>query len=128
MLCEFLIKYMQCTDCPEMKQLREVMRIKNIKITTSWHDLGVELLGSDDDLAVIEADHSSDVDTCCRLMFKKWLDRTPDASWSQLVTALREIKLYTAADVVSEHCKSGNYFPIYIYIRMSYYQFTNWPV
>ena len=102
--------YMQCTDCPEMKQLQEVMRIENIKIITSWRELGLELLVSDNDLEVIKADNPTNVTACCSEMFDKWLKRTPDASWSQLVTALREIKLYTAADVVSEHCKSGNYF------------------
>ena len=102
------------TGRPNMKQLQEVMRIENIEVTTSWCELGRELLISNNVLEVIKTDNATNVTACCYKMFNKWLKRTPDASWSQLVTALREIKLYTAADVVSEHCKSGNYF---LYIR-----------
>ena len=84
------------------------MRIKNIDITTRWRDLGLELVDSNKILKVIEADHPSDVNTCCRLMFEKWLERTPDASWSQLVTALNNIEMNTAADAVNKLFKSGN--------------------
>lgn len=98
------------TDCPEMKQLQHVMRIENIKITASWYELGLELLVSDNDLEVINVNNPLNVTACCCKMFDKWLKRTPDASWKQLVTALRNIKLYAAANAVSEYCKSGNCF------------------
>ena len=96
------------TGRPNMKQLREVMRIENIKIITSWRELGLELLVSNNALAVIKANNPNNVTACCSEMFDKWLNRTPDASWSQLVTALRNIKLYTAADVIIKHLKSGS--------------------
>lgn len=92
---------------PTMKQLLEVMRIKDVDISTRWRDLGLELVDSNKTLRVIEADHPSDVDTCCRLMFEKWLEIKPDASWSQLVTALKNIKMNTAASAVSKLFKSG---------------------
>ena len=102
---------------PNIKQLLEVMRTKDIDITTRWRDLGLELVDSDKILKVIEANHPSDVDTCCRLMFEKWLERTPDASWSQLVTALNNIEMNTAADAISKLFKSdlGKYL-ITVYI------------
>ena len=95
---------------PTMKQLQEVMRIKDIDIITQWRDLGLELVDSNKILKVIEADHRNDVTTCCRVMFEKWLEVKPDASWDQLVTALKNIKLNTAADAVSKlfNSTSGN--------------------
>ena len=83
------------------------MRIEDIDIITQWRDLGLELVDSNKILKVIETDHPSDVNTCCRVMFEKWLDMKPDASWSQLVTALNNIKMNTAADVVSKLFYSG---------------------
>ena len=94
-------------DRPTIKQLQEVMRIKDIGITTRWRDLGQELHDSNETLQVIETDHPSDVNTCCRVMFEKWLEKTPDASWNQLVTALIKIKMNTAADAVNKRHKSG---------------------
>ena len=76
-------------------------------MTTRWRDLGLELVDSNKTLKVIGADHPSDVDTCCRLMFEKWLEAKSDASWSQLVTALRNIEMNTAADAISKLFKSG---------------------
>ena len=83
------------------------MRIKDIDITTRWHDLGIELVDSYKVLRVIEADHPHNVEACCRVMFEKWLERTPDASWSQLVTALNNIEMITAADAISKRLMLG---------------------
>ena len=83
------------------------MRIEHIEITTKWFDLGLELVDSHKILRVIEADYRNDVDTCCRVMFEKWLEKTPDASWEQLVTALNNIRMNTAAVIVSKLFTSG---------------------
>ena len=85
------------------------MRIEDIGLITQWRDLGLELVDSNNVLKVIETDHPNDVNTCCRMMFEKWLEKTPDASWSQLITALNNIKMNTAADAVSKLFKSGAY-------------------
>ena len=69
-------------------------------VATKWYKLGVELLDSNTtELDVIETNHHSD-DKRCSGMLKKWLEMKPDASWSQLVTALNNIGLHTAADNV----------------------------
>ena len=108
------ISYLSCVeDHPTIKQLQDVMRIKDIGITTRWRELGQELLDSNDTLQVIEADHPNGVNTCCRLMFEKWLEKTPNASWSQLVTALNNIELNTAADAVSKRYELGTYIVMY---------------
>ena len=83
------------------------MRIEHTEVATKWYELGLELVDSNKILKVIEADHRNDVNTCCRVMFEKWLEKTPDASWSQLITALNNIEMKTAADVVCKQFNSG---------------------
>jgi len=81
---------------PTIKLLKEVTRIKDIGVATRWYDFGLELVNSDV-LEEIKANHPNDVNTCCSVMFKKWLERDPDASWSKLVTALNNIEMKAAA-------------------------------
>ena len=56
-----------------------------------WKDVGVQLLRSDQEkmLDIIVADHPHDVVSCCKCVFKKWLETTTDATWNQLIKALR---------------------------------------
>ena len=66
-------------------------------VATRWYSLGLELLDSNTAvLDVIKTSHQRDDDRCSE-MFKKWLEMKPDASWSQLVTALNNIELNTVA-------------------------------
>ena len=96
---------MNVEECPNMKKLQEIMR--RTYIAPKWFELGVELLKNDGHLEVIKADHPNDVKACCCEMFKKWLETTPNASWSQLVTALNNIQMNTAADAISKQYKTG---------------------
>ena len=83
-----------------LKDLNNVMRREAARVATRWYDLGVELLDSNTAvLDVIQSDHQSDNARCSK-MFKAWLETKPDASWSQLVTALDNIGLKTAAEKV----------------------------
>ena len=78
-------------------------------VAIRWYTLGVELLDGDTAvLDVIKTNYQHDDDRCTE-MFKKWLEMKPDASWSQLVTALNDIGLNTAADNVrhSMICNKG---------------------
>ena len=45
------------------------------------------------DLDVIRINHPNDVEECCSRMFTKGRQRTPTASWKQLIEALKEVKL-----------------------------------
>ena len=102
-------------DSPTIQQLVNVMRIEHIEIATKWYELGLELVDSNKALKVIETNHRNDVNTCCRLMFEKWLEVKSDASWSQLVTALDNIEMKAAADTVRKLFKSGiRKMPMYI--------------
>ena len=111
-------------DYPTIQQLQNVMSNENICITTRWRGLGQKLLfNSNYFLSVIEADHPNNDKSCCLLMFEKWLEIEPYASWSQLVTALNNIKLNTAATVIKRY-KLGTYivmYYIYIYIYIYMY-------
>ena len=95
------------TDKPfNMSQLLQLMRDE--PISAKWYELGEELLEKDIALSVIQANYPNDVNRCCYEMFKKWLDVNPDASWSQLVTALNNIGLCKAAVSISKQYMSGN--------------------
>ena len=92
-----------------MEQLMKIMRTGHIDIATNWFELGLELLvDSYSVIRGIEVNHRNDVNTCCRIMFEKWLDMKPGASWDDLVTALNNIKMLSSADFVSKHFKSGS--------------------
>ena len=91
-----------------MRQLFEVMRIKNIGIAVRWYELGQELVDDNNILQLITADHGNDTYTCCHKMFQKWLERIPGASWNHLVSALNKIGMENAANVVSGQFISGN--------------------
>ena len=86
----------------------KIMRIGHINIATEWHELGPVLVDSYSVIREIEANYRNDVSTCCRIMFEKWLDMKPGASWDELVTALNNIEMKTAADFISKQFKSGS--------------------
>ena len=81
--------------------LKYLIRYVRSSVGLKWHDLGIELLDSDDvkDLDKIEAEYKLDLDKCCTKMFQLWLEKQPTASWSQLIEALRQpdIELHSLA-------------------------------
>ena len=103
-----------------------------------WKELGVQLLRSDQEIAV---DHPGDAVSCCKRVLEKWLDTTTDATWNQLITALRSpsVQLNNLASQLeqklSKECKiygngwynrleaTGMYLVLHIYshINMMYF-------
>ena len=65
------------------------------KVCTVWRELGVQLLEQKDVhvLERIKIDNSNSVKHCCMEMFTEWRQRTPKASWKQLIGALKNINL-----------------------------------
>ena len=59
-------------------------------VESQWYSLGIELGLENHVLDSIKARHSNP-NRCKREMFKQWLDITPNASWSTLLTALEGI-------------------------------------
>ena len=53
-------------------------------------------------LATIEANHPGDVERCRVEMLTKWLERTPTASWRDIVQALYEMNLNSVAHRVQQ--------------------------
>ena len=76
------------------------------KVVGKWKDIGVLFLDSAT-LKVIEKDHPQDVMECCKCMLEKWLETKPDASWNQLLEALRSpfIQLYSLAHHIEKKLK-----------------------
>ena len=74
-----------------------------------WHDLGTQLLTDDTVgvLEVIKADHPNDVSACCNKMFAKWLELQPDATWSQLITALENIGMESVKQSIMQCLITG---------------------
>ena len=70
-------------------------------VIPKWYEIGLKLLKEEQEqhLDVIKSDHPGDNTTCCTEMFWYWLRSNDDASWLQLIDALRSpaIELYTVA-------------------------------
>ena len=69
-----------------------------------WRDLGRELLGEEGELElnIIAANNHDNVIKCCSGMFSLWLERQPEASWRQLINALRNVNLVSLATNVEK--------------------------
>ena len=63
-----------------------------------WYDLGLELLEQEDEneLEEIKKNHDN-AGECCLEMFKLWLRKYNDATWLQLIQALKEVDLNALA-------------------------------
>ena len=88
-----------------MKELLKVMRHESL--AKDWYQLGLELLPKNNNLETIKANYRNDNSTCCQEMFQTWLQVEPDFNWGQLVMALNEIGLRSAARAVSKKYMSG---------------------
>ena len=78
-------------DRPSLKDLYDHVVI-NLDAANKWRDLAVQLLPRPDQekmLDIIAVDHPHDVVSCCKCVLKKWLDTTTDATWNELIRALR---------------------------------------
>ena len=99
---------------PTPKQIRNILKPDTSGLAARWHDLGTQLLTDDTVgvLDVIKVDHPNDASACCSKMFVKWLELQPNATWSQLITALSNIGMRSAAENVIECLLKGlcNYY------------------
>ena len=98
------------SDRPTLRQLHKHVMLE---AALKWKYLGVQLLQDDQliVLDVIEKDHPNDAVSCCEHVLDTWLMNTPDASWNQLISALRSptVQLDSLADqleqMMSMECK-----------------------
>ena len=91
---------------PTPKQIRNILKPDTSGLAARWYDLGIQLIFGDFSvLDVIKANHPNDASTCCNKMFVKWLELQPNATWSQLITALSKTGMNTAAEQIIKHFK-----------------------
>ena len=83
-------------------------------IADKWKDLGVQLLDpsliDQRVLEVIAADHPHSVEGCCKSVFEKWLNTQEDASWQQLLEALKNVQLVYLSSQIENKLKTGMIF------------------
>ena len=100
-----IVLFIPVNDCPDDKCLNKYVRGKVCAAgTNKWRDLGIVLMGQDavTDLDMIRVDYPYNVKECCSRMFTEWRQRTPKASWKQLIEALKEVKLTQLASELEE--------------------------
>ena len=110
--CSIICSYRSCSYLdsltrPSMKDLnRHVIPL----VSTRWYDLGLELLETkhERELEIIETNYRNDVAMCCRKMFSKWLETQCDnASWDQLIQAVKNIELNNVASDIEQLLLQG---------------------
>ena len=91
-------------DRPELKYLNRYVKERICAAgPVMWLDLGVELLGDNDIMALnVIKINNAEVTVRCFEMFKLWLERQPKASWRQLIYALKQIQLNALAFNIEE--------------------------
>ena len=88
------------SDHPAFKYLRFVRDL----IADRWYDIGLELLEQKDEKAVniIKKNNAGNIAECCTEMLELWLNKQPNATWNQLINALKApgIELNNAASKI----------------------------
>ena len=56
-----------------------------------WRFLGTLLEFDQAELDIIYSDHRNDSKECCITLLSAWLDKFPDASWGQLLSAIDDL-------------------------------------
>ena len=94
---------------PSMKDLnKHVIPL----VATRWYDLGLELLETkhERELDIIETNYENNATKCCRKMFSKWLETQSDnASWDQLIQAVKNIEVNNVASDIEQLLLQGEY-------------------
>lgn len=97
------------TDHPVLKYLYKYVKTD---IANDWFEIGVELFDAGDEavLKTLKKNYPGDANKCASEMLQLWLDRKPEASWNQLLEALREpnIKLNTLATKIEKMLSKGS--------------------
>lgn len=71
---------------------------------TEWHGLGLKLGLKTSKLRKLENSYSGDTDRLKAEMFDVWLENSPDATWGDLIKALRVMnKNRVASDIEAKY-------------------------
>ena len=97
-------------------------------VADKWRGLGVHLLEpsliDQRVLEVIAADHPHSVEDCCKTVFEKWLNTQEDASWQQLLEALRSNQLDYLASQIEDKLKTGMIYKVMLVSQYNYVPVT----
>ena len=85
---------------PELKVLMDLQ-------VSNWYRLGLSLGLNSYNLDVIKRNHPGDTESQMCKMFDRWLRTQPDASYQQLIKALRKVGDESVANFLSK--KYGKY-------------------
>ena len=56
-----------------------------------WRDLGVLLHFKQAELEIIFRDFRNDSKECCKRLLSRWLEKSPNATWDQLFSAIDDL-------------------------------------
>ena len=111
---QYIVLLLLGCDSPLLKDLYDHVAPK---VADKWKDIGVQLLDptliNDRVLDVIEADHPHSVEKCCKRVFEKWLSTKEDASWNQLIEAIKIVELKSLASQLKNSLIGNVYICIY---------------
>ena len=79
--------------CVEYKrpELRDVYKYVVSEYAHEWRDLGMLLNFKQAELEIIFKDFRNDSRECCKRLFCRWLEKSPDATWDQLHSAIDDL-------------------------------------
>ena len=80
----------------EKPEISELHRSIVPKHAARWKDLGIQLKLPEHDLDTIAANNKNSqsyCQDCCKAMLKKWMEVTPDATWSMLQKATDDLPI-----------------------------------
>ena len=104
----YSLTYTTGSDKPAPSDLMKVSSL----FEACWYNIGLNLLDKEDahELDLMKYDRKKgNTSKCCREMMKLWLRKQPNASWDQLVGALRSenVKLNDVASKIERKFKSA---------------------
>ena len=83
---------------PPNPELKDLMHLQ----VSNWYRLGLSLGLNSHHLDVIKRDHQGDTESQTCKMFDRWLRTQPDASYEQLIKALRKVGDESVANFLSK--------------------------
>ena len=88
-----------------------------VQLAPNWYELGAMLLQEEQEahLILIQTTHGSDAKKCCLAMLQYWMSTHSEATWHQLVTALRSpgVDLAAVATEIEKNFTGKNVIIVY---------------
>ena len=101
--------YIVTAIIPSKPVLKDLHNILIPKIADDWYGIGIQLFNNSQlpKLEEIRTTYSNDHRGGCVEMLRYWLQITPEATWDDLIHALRKpgLELFSIADYVEKEAK-----------------------